>query len=496
MLNGHMPRYADPALCPDCRAILPSGPVRCPRCALPLQGPDATTLFQTLQAADLVLARLRASVATAAAPVAPVEEWTPAAYPAAAPHPGPERRGLGAASVPRILLGLGALCLLVAAVTFLAVAWTWLGIGGRTAVLVGLTVVTGGLGTWLGGRGLRIGAESLTVVSLGLLVLDVVGADNAGWLGDLDAERLACVVGGALLVASLGLVLAPARLVTPQLVAALGLGTAVAGATGIGDRDQVVATAAVLAFAALAQLGRVLSVRVLPWAALAGAGAWWTSLALSGLVEATTHATLRGLWVDGHGWPLLTASVLLLLPIAFSRSFRAGIAAAGAAAATLATITLALPGLDDGVTRMTIVSLAVLVAWSAAALVTPVRWGLVPRAPLALATLPVLTVSIALVADAAGRVLSLGAPFTTTAGVRLVSVTLVAHPGVLVPGLAGLALAAAVLLPASHRVAARVPRSAAAVALLLAGAATLALTPVPLWTVVAGLAVAGAVLVG
>ena len=44
-----------------------------------------------------------------------------------APRPPAPATGLSAASVPRILLGLGATCLLVAAVIFLAVAWTWLG---------------------------------------------------------------------------------------------------------------------------------------------------------------------------------------------------------------------------------------------------------------------------------------------------------------------------------------------------------------------------------
>jgi len=46
-----------------------------------------------------------------------------APYPASPPGP-PARSGLSAASVPRILLGLGATCLLVAAVIFLAVAFS------------------------------------------------------------------------------------------------------------------------------------------------------------------------------------------------------------------------------------------------------------------------------------------------------------------------------------------------------------------------------------
>ena len=58
--------------------------------------------------------------------------------------------------MPRILLGLGVLCLLVAAVTFLAVAWSWLGVGGRTVVLLLLTATSGGLSVWLSRRDLRL----------------------------------------------------------------------------------------------------------------------------------------------------------------------------------------------------------------------------------------------------------------------------------------------------------------------------------------------------
>ena len=47
-----MSRYADPTLCPDCRATLPPAPSSCPRCALPLQGPDAAALLRVLTEAD------------------------------------------------------------------------------------------------------------------------------------------------------------------------------------------------------------------------------------------------------------------------------------------------------------------------------------------------------------------------------------------------------------------------------------------------------------
>ena len=122
----------------------------------------------------------------------------------------PARTGIRTSSVPSILLGLGALCLLVAAVIFLSVAWSRLGVGGRTGVLVGLTVTTGGLGLLAAQRGLRIAGESLSVVALGLVALDVVGADSAGWWGRLDIAELVLLFGGAVAVAALALAAAPA----------------------------------------------------------------------------------------------------------------------------------------------------------------------------------------------------------------------------------------------------------------------------------------------
>lgn len=486
--NGHMPRYSDPTRCPDCRANLPMYPVRCPACALPLRGPLAVELLTTLQAADQLLARLRAAEAPAGPPsgAGPVPQ-------VAAPPVRHTPTGLRAASVPTILLSLGALCLLVAAVTFLAVAWSWLGVGGRTAVLVALTGAGGALGSWLGARGLRVSAESLTVVALGLLALDVVGADNAGWLGTTSPSGLASVVGGALVAASLALMFTPARLDSPQVVAAIGLWVLTAGLTGLTTHTNLVEAAAVLAFAVAAWLGRSRSLRALPWAAFVGGLTWWATLAVSGLVEALDHATVRGLWLDGHGAALLTASALLLLPAPFAAKRIRVLNACGAGGASLATVALAIPGTDDGANEFTIVLLGFVLAWSAVAALTPKRWALVPSLPLGLVALPVLGVSWRLVLDGTARVLEVGDPFTRGAGVRLDAAAGFAHPGLLAPSVAGLVVAAAVLV----RRPSTVPWPAmAALALGLAGVGTLALNPVPLWTIVGSLSVLALTLTG
>src|SRR5687767_7981592 len=118
-----MTRYADPERCPDCRRPIPLRAEQCPSCGLPLHGPMAQRLFQTLSAADTLLVELRAGT------------WSQPADPAAnLPVPAParprlavSRSRLSAASVPQILLGLGAACVLVAALVFLAVTWSVLG---------------------------------------------------------------------------------------------------------------------------------------------------------------------------------------------------------------------------------------------------------------------------------------------------------------------------------------------------------------------------------
>lgn len=493
-----MPPYADPTRCPDCRAILPAEPAACPSCDLPLRHPLAASLFGTLQAADELLVRLRATTASAptAAPAPAASGASPTSAGAtAAPNASAPRRGLSAASVPRILLGLGALCLLVAAVFFLAVAWSWLGVGGRTTVLVTLTLVTGVVGHRLGVHGLRVAAESLTAVSLGLLALDVVGADNAGWLGALTGPGLAVAVGSALLLAALALLLGTVRLVVPQVVAVVGLGVMAVGIAGLTSHDQVVAALAALGYAGLAIGGRRLGVAILPTAAAVGGALWWASLTLDGFAAASEHTTLSGLWVGGPGWALLASAALLLLPAAVLRSRPELARAGGAGAAVLVTVVVALPALDEGASVLTLVALAALVLWTGVGAATPTRWTLVPAAPLGLAALPVTMVSAGLLAEATTRVAGLAEPFSRDAGLRLPPSDAFVHPALLVPSLLALAVAFAVLRPGPIPEARAVAPLGAAL-LALGAVATLALTPAPLWTIVASVAAAGAVSIG
>ena len=492
-MTASRPRFADPALCPDCRSVLPVAPFRCPTCALPLQGFLATQLLHTLSEADDLLVRLRASAPLEPAKAAPpVATGTPyPSYPVAGPT-APVRRGLQGASVPRILLGLGATCLLVAAVIFLAVAWTWLGVGGRTAALVAMTVTTGAVGGALGRRGLRVAAEALTTVALGLLVLDVVGADNAGWFGDLSLEALVRLVGIALFVPSLALAVPRSRLVVPQLAAPLGLVLALGSvdwtAYAVGAVD-VAGPVCVLLLAGLVVTGRRLGAAPLAWEAGILAAAVWAGTGLWALVEATAHPTARELWVDGHGWELVIASLLTLLVwgVGWSEALvREGAAVVVACALTFVGV---LPLLDGGQTQVTLVALGVVLCWTVVASVTPPSWYAVPRVPLAAAAVVASVTALTLAGLGLASMLSTGAPFTVPSSVRLAPAALPAHPLLLVATAVALGIAAGL---ASPRTRWTLPVSGAAI--VVAGLLTLGLYAVPLWLVLAVLASLGSTL--
>ncbi|GAB2865096.1 SCO7613 C-terminal domain-containing membrane protein [Nocardioides pacificus] len=446
-----MTRFADPTRCPDCGAPVPPSPERCTRCDLPLTGPDAGDLFRTLQHADVVLDRMRltarvpvgagagpASVGRAAVGEAPARaSYAPFPEPfplppgprAVAPAPG-GRSGLSQASVPKILLGLGALCLLVAAVVFLALAWSVLGVGGRTAVLVGVTVAAGACSALAAGRGLRAAAESLAAVAAGLLVLDLVGADNAGWFGALEPGALTILVGVVLAGVGYGAAelavrsRALPRLGVAELVAALGVLLVAGGALLLTEGHvDLVLVAGVVATAGAAALARLRRLQIAAAAALAGAGAWWLALLTRALVRAGEHASYGelwgGLWGGLEVWPLVAAAALATAPVLarrlLDRYLRIAAALVGALVLTLA-IGLPLPQLQADL--RTGIALAAVVAAALATYVVAGAWRVVPAGVLALAWLIPVAELVRLGGIATERVLPSGV-WTEAATVRL-----------------------------------------------------------------------------
>lgn len=380
-------RYADPTVCPGCRSGLEYGATQCPTCELRLAGPLGQRLFNTLTHADALVAQMRATVE--APPRVLVGVAAPAPEPAPVPFfqstLPPRTSGMSAASVPKILLGLGATCLLVAALVFLAVAWAALGVGGRTAVLVLLTVVAGGLGAWMAGKDLRAGAESFTAVALGLVALDLGGADAAGWLGSPSLSHYLLLQGGLVgataAAAALGARRTPVRdLVSAQVVAAIGGITACIGLsldTSLATNPRLVVAMLVSAGLAVAALRTRLAVTA---GGLVGATViWWILVVSAGLIDLPGSPSFQRLWQYGDAAMLLVAALAAGLTAFATFLPRPARIAAAAAAVAVGTFSIVVVAVDESATTQALTELAVvaLAAFLGARLALPWRWTVV-----------------------------------------------------------------------------------------------------------------------
>lgn len=508
-----MVRYADPVRCPDCGGPIPSPPVACPSCGLRLTGDDAVELFATLQAADRLLERLRAEPAAAGVGSTPVpaagahvqqpRQVPPEPLPRPAPMVPPitAEPGLRPASVPRILLSLGALCLLVGAIGFLAVAWASLGVGGRTTVLVGLTVLGAVAAVWLGRRGLRIASEALTVVAFGLLALDLVGADSAGWLGELSTSDLVTLVG--LVVGGLALavpiVQKTSRIrpsISPQVVAGVGLGIVPAGLEVSLAHEAAVYAVACLVFLLLAALTQQLRVGVLPWVFGVLAGLWWLPLAGISLVRLADHATWRELWVYGWGWASLVAAALLGLAAWLLRGTREAWQTLAGLAAIVVMLAVAAPALTQGPDAATLTMLVFVLGWSVALAVLPPRLRLVAALPLLAASVVPAVIGLRQAAVAAYNVFGASPTWSRAVSAQLDPAEPDGDPLLLpvIVAVGCVALTAAIVFATRRRDPLRVagdlgPFFAAGVAVAVLGG--LAAYAVPIWAVPAGLLAVG-----
>ncbi|WP_460809312.1 SCO7613 C-terminal domain-containing membrane protein [Nocardioides salsibiostraticola] len=472
-----------------------------------MRNATAAELFSTLQHADSLLERLRSLPVTqpvtqpVTPPLTPTLTTTTAnvaAYPASDLDPLPSSRrrpGLHGSSVPSILLGLGALCLLAASVIFLAVAWSWLGVGGRTAVLVALTVAAAGAGVWWSRRGLRVAGESLTIVALGLLTLDLFGAENAGWLGAAADSWFPVLVGASLAVAGVALTLGARTtstlLVGPQLIAALGVLLTYVGLRDALGADLWISAIAVgvvagLALTARSGLAALPPLPPLAWALVGVTVVLWSSLLGGGLEAVPTPITVAALW-SGAGWALLAAAAYLAAP-ALIPALRSTAPFWVGASAILVTFTVALPAFELSADGLMVTALVAVAVWVVVASVLPGTWSWAARIPALAAALPATVGLAVLVAEAATRLGSPAAPYSATIGASLGATDTELSPWLLLPAAAlvtwvGLQIVAdAVAVTRS-----RVTMAAASVA-AAGGVLTLSLFPVPIWTVVLALA--------
>ncbi|QIX25445.1 hypothetical protein ncot_01705 [Nocardioides sp. JQ2195] len=408
-------RYADPAACPVCRTTMAAGSHTCPDCGAQLSGPVAQSLFRTLTDADGLVAQLAALPAPAQGSLLPPDQVR---FPAAGAHdvrrsewPAPRRHGLSAASVPKILLGLGALCLLVAAIVFLAVAWALLGVGGRTAVLILLTAGAVALGGLLAKRNLRAGAEAFVTVSLGLLTLDLLGAESSGWLGFLDRAGFQTVLGACLAVAGIGgatfLRRFPAGLlVSPQVIGALGLGLGTAGLVQsvfqLGPHNHHLDALSTVLWMALLGAGlvgtRLLRLPIASILLTIGVGLAWVTLVVMGLVRIQTPLTFASAWADFAPWPTVLAAIMAGALARFARSLPlpARVVSAAAAVALLALLST-LPALDESPNTLVLVASALVASASVATHLLARPWRPVVAAPAGVAAGGLLLAALAFV---------------------------------------------------------------------------------------------------
>lgn len=506
-------RYADPDLCPDCRSDLPKGVSTCPTCALPVRHMLAVELFATLTRADTLVAQLRSVVDAATAPAAATPAPRPASaptpppppppppanqQPAGAAAPYPARTGaVGVSAIPKILLGLGALCLLVAAIAFLALSWSILGVGGRTAVLLTLTAAATGGALLLNRFRLRIAGESMSVVALGMLGLDVLGANAAGWFGDSSAGWAVAAGGAVMALGGTGLALPRfgdgPRLVAPQVFVGVGYLVGWGGLLAAMDHELIAGHALVVLGAVITWLSRT-ALPVRAWSVGIATSVVWSATALLGIVLALAEPTLHGVWVDGAGWSLLASAATLLAPglVLKRRELIVGGASVGA---LLVTIALIAPSVDESARIAGAVTLAVTAAWVAAYRLLPTSLRPVATAPAAIGSLALLAFDAVAGMVALARIADLGPDSSFT--VVLDDPNPVTEPLLLVPSALVPMVFLALLLARDGRPAAPWWRAGTVVG-GVAAVATLASYDVPLAVVVSslGLVAVGSLVLG
>ncbi|MFL6174212.1 MAG: hypothetical protein ACJ716_15090, partial [Marmoricola sp.] len=379
-----MSRLIDPSICPDCRANLDAA-ATCTGCGLQLTGPVAADLWSTMQSADSLVERLRspagARVDSAVLVGAPTARTAglPLAPPTPVPPPRPARR-LNAGSVPAVLFGVGALCLLVAAVVFVAVAWSSLGLGARTTILLAVTGTFAAMATRLTLRGLRGAAETFWLVVGALVSIDLVAGYAAGLLDfdTLPGRHAVAVLGAALLALGLGVgawarQTPLPRLVTPTLLSAVGTLLLVACEGWAAPHTALATTVAVLGLVALAAYTERLGLRPTTYAVSGLAVTSWGVLVVAGLDRAA-QVSISTWWTDGAGWPLL-AAVVLAGAAALAGRLTEQLRTVAAAAAELAIILLVVgPGGTADTVLVLLCGLAV--AMAGASLVLPRTWAI------------------------------------------------------------------------------------------------------------------------
>jgi hypothetical protein len=205
-------------VCPVCgRPGDDVGAGPCPGCGLPAVAHAAVvvarigaTLTDLARDRDALLQTLRAA-APGAPPTHPAAP-APAPLPPS-PLPPPffaDRSGTASRrrlSPQEVLLGLGALLVVAAAITFVAVAWSRFGLVFQAGVMLTVTTVLCASSAWTARRGLRATEEALAAAGAALLAVDLAAARALGLfeLEDVSLRFWTAVSCGVVVLAALGL---------------------------------------------------------------------------------------------------------------------------------------------------------------------------------------------------------------------------------------------------------------------------------------------------
>ena len=363
-------RFADPSVCPDCRA--PIDGLRCAHCGLDLQDPQVRELWQTLLRADQLLAGAVARRDAATPPPAPTQR--------------PPRRDRSW-SVGTVLLAVGAIGLITAAIIFVSRSWDSLGLAGKALVLAAATAAVMAAAGWVTRRPLRSSAEALWAVGLALVALDVVGSRSEGLfnLDEASGGWVAAVAGAALAMIGAAVVRwarphVGADLVSPAVAAIGAMAVGSVGAAAIGDARAFWHVFVGLVVAGV--LGLVLRFSgsvVIAIGSRVVVALWYVAAAGFAVVEAVDHPSVADLSGDLHGLPLLVvsvAAVVVALAVPPLRAVMTAVAVNGLG--LLVVIPAADAGGDDGgwlaVAGVAVV-LAVVGGRGTTAWFTGTRWG-------------------------------------------------------------------------------------------------------------------------
>lgn len=224
-----------------------------------------------------------------------------------------------------VLLGLGAICVLVAAVVFVAVTWTDLSLGWRATILLAVTLLASAAAGWVLRKGLRGAAETLSLVATGLLLIDLLAGNDAGLplVSLVEGTAFGWLVSLTMLTVALGWALVAQRTATRSLwgqqIVAVVATLAMLGLSVVGwDHDYIWLSAVVAAATPAFGLAMWwLRVRLVAVAAGALGLLSWLYLMTFGLVMAVAAAGPRELFLGLDGVPLLVGSALVSV-IAFA----------------------------------------------------------------------------------------------------------------------------------------------------------------------------------